>query len=234
MLARRNARSRPLREGRPVHHEQPVATKLKRLAGTLFGTSRPGLNEAEQNKKRPGARSANNSPNTSSAVLDGYRDEAPSNDGDCQHAIPDAHQVPGSSPRWRDPPDVPEEPPTPIDAMEEPKIEHAELQAHLDVLDFRKEEMDKAITQSLKTLNDVLSCSTAMRLRMCAILVEARSMEQILLKSEREEAMVAEAAEDGEQDAKRIEASSGEESSSEGDSEEDENQRERFAEIDSS
>ncbi len=118
--------------------------------------------------------------------------------------------------------------------MKEPKIEHVELQAHLDVLDFRKEEMDKAITQSLKTLNDVLSCSTAMRLRMCAILVEARSMEQILLKSEREEAMVAEAAEDGEQDAKRIEASSGEESSSEGDSEEDENQRERFAEIDSS
>lgn len=58
---------------------------------------------------------------------------------------------------------------------------------------------------------------------------EARHMEQMLLKSQREEALVVGTAEDGEQDTERVEASSEEESSSDSEEESEEEEEEKQA-----
>lgn len=164
---------------------------------------------------------------------------APSKDGVAQHAIPDTgpERFEASSPHGRDPPNAPEEPPNPIESVEEPMLEFEDLQAHLDALDYRKEEIAKSNTASLKSLNDVLSCVTVLRMRFSGVLEEARRMEQLLHQSQREEAMVAGTAEDGEQDADRDEESSDEEdesSSGEESEKEEEKQSEKHANVDSS
>jgi len=139
-----------------------------------------------------GVHSSNNVPIPTQIDLN-RNDSEPSRNGIPQHDIPDADIKNVASFPHR------------INTAAEPTIEHEEFQARLDTLDFRKEEINKEISHSLKTLNDVLSCLTATRLRLRGTLEEARTTEQVMFKSAREEAMMSRTAGDGEQDTERIE-----------------------------
>ncbi len=99
--------------------------------------------------------------------------------------------------------------------MDGSKFEYAELQARLHTLNYRKEEVNQEISQSLKMLNDALSSLMATRRRLRGSLEEARAMEQVLLKSAKEEAMVSESAGDGEKDTERVESSNKEDDETE-------------------
>ncbi|KLO16857.1 hypothetical protein SCHPADRAFT_994821 [Schizopora paradoxa] len=179
------------------------------------------------------ARPANHSPTTTPPTPSGSG-IAPSNDDAAQHAIHSAapKTLQASIPNEHSTPGAPEEPPNP-DGPKEPMLEFEDLQAHVDLLNEKKEQLDALNSKNMKSLNDLLSCATVMRIRFRGVMEEARRMEQLVLQCAREGALVAGTAEDGEQDAEHVDEVEGTLSEEEIE-EEEETRDEEVAEADSS